>query len=303
MISIIIPAKNEEENIIGLLEEIKETGLKPEIIVIDDGSTDLTWSFLESYRKRNKNVKIIKFRKNFGQTAALSAGFKYAKGNIIIAMDGDGQNDPNDIPRLLIKLSRGYDVVSGWRKNRKDPLSKKIPSRISNLFARNILRSPIHDSGCSLKAYKKECLKDLRIFGEQHRFIPIILHKQGFRIGEEIVNHRPRIFGKTKYNFKRLLKGLLDGLYIAFWGSFSTRPLHFFGFFAFIQYILSFLIVIEQIIKAVFFTKALSIGPLLLLSVMLFLNASLFVIFGFLAEIIIRTYFKDKDDYIIENIS
>lgn len=304
MISVVIPCHNEEENIIPLLEEIKKLSFFSEIetIVIDDGSTDDTYRKLIKYKENNSNLRIIKFKKNFGQTPSLSAGFKHAQGDIVIQMDGDGQNNPSDIPKLLDKLNEGYDCVCGWRKDRKDTLSKKIPSKISNLFARKLLKSPVHDSGCSLKAYKKDCIKNLRIFGEMHRFIPSILKQQGFKVGEIETNHRPRLKGKTKYNSRRLLKGLLDSLFVAFWGSFSTRPLHFFGFIAFIQYILSFIIVIEQIIKAVFFTKALNIGPLLLLAVMLFLNASLFVMFGFLGEIIIRAYYKDRDDYIIESI-
>ena len=298
-ISIVIPVKDEEECIIDLLEEIKAINLNPEIIVIDDGSTDNTYSLLEEYQKQNTHVKVIKFRRNFGQTAATSAGFKHATGDIIVCMDGDGQNDPNDIPKLIAKLNQNYDCVSGWRKDRKDSFSKKLLSKFANILGQTILKVPIHDAGCSLKAYKKECVQGLELYGEMHRFIVAILFQKGFRIGEEVVNHRPRTRGKTKYGFKRVLKGFLDLIYLRFWETYSTRPLHFFGLLGVLLYALSGLIFIQQIIKA-FLIRALHLGPLLEIGILFVVLGTVFVCFGFLAETISRTYYKDKESYEIE---
>lgn len=222
-ISIVIPLKDEEKNVSKLHREVKEVfkknKLKGEFIFVDDGSSDKTLEEL----KKLKPIKVIAFRKNFGQTAAMDAGIKEAKGEVIVTMDGDLQNDPNDIPKLLNKMEEGFDVVSGWRKNRKDSFSKKFASRGANWLRGILIKDGINDSGCSLKAYKKECFDNLDLYGEMHRFIPATLKIKGFRIGEVVVNHRPRIAGKTKYNFKRVLKGFLDMLSVWFWRKFSWK--------------------------------------------------------------------------------
>jgi len=302
-LSLVLPVFNEQENVPRLYSAIRntldKTPLKYEIIFIDDGSKDGSFPAMVELRKSDSRVKIIKFRKNFGQTAAMMAGFREARGEIIVAMDSDLQNDPQDIPRLIAKLDEGYDVVSGWRWKRRDTLSKKLFSLFANKFRRWLTGERIHDSGCSLKAYRKECFENLQLHGEMHRYIPALLMWQGFRVGEIKVQHHERKFGKTKYNMKRVFKGFFDLLFIKFWNDFQTRPIHFFGSLAVIQYVLSGLIFFEQIIKA-FIIKQLLLGPLFIVGVLFLITGTLTFLFGFLAEIMTRTYFKDRQNYIIE---
>ncbi|MBD3249153.1 glycosyltransferase [Candidatus Woesearchaeota archaeon] len=245
-ISIIIPAYDEEDNVLPLYDKIKEVMENMpsyfkkldqkdlskryksyEIIFIDDGSSDMTFENLKKIKDRN--VRLIRFRKNFGQSAAWLAGFHHAQGDVVFTMDSDLQNDPKDIPRLLAKLEEGYDCISGWRRKRKDSLSKHIFSRISNLLRHKLINDNVHDSGCSLKAYRKECLKDIELYGEMHRYITSLIKLRGFRIGEIKVRHMPRIHNKTKYNLYRIIKGFLDLWNVWFWQKFSGRPLHLFG--------------------------------------------------------------------------
>lgn len=310
-LSIIIPVYNEGENINLLYTELKETLSKIikekliksyEIIFINDGSKDNTQEVLNSLSKSDKNLKFIEFRKNFGQTSSLKAGFDFCSGDLIITMDGDLQNDPKDIPRLINKLNEGYDVVSGWRYNRKDNFSKKFFSKIMNFLRKNLIGDNLHDYGCSLKIYKKDCIQDIELFGELHRYITGYLYIKGYNITEIQVNHRPRKFGKTKYTFKRGLNGIFDLFYLKFWASYSNRPLHFFGRIGFYQWVLSGIILIEQVIKAIII-KELNLGPLLILSAILGLSGLLFIIFGFLSEITTRIYFKDTKIYSIKDIS
>ncbi|MBI4451030.1 glycosyltransferase family 2 protein [Candidatus Woesearchaeota archaeon] len=304
-ISVVVPAYNEAENLPILHAELSRTlqraGKAYELIIVDDGSTDSTLQRLLALQEHDKHIRIIKFRRNFGQTAAFDAGFKAAKGNVIVAMDADLQNDPADIPLLLAKMQEGCDVVSGWRYPRHDPLGKRVVSGFANTFRRWLTNERIHDSGCSLKAYRKECFADLDLYGEMHRYIPALLAWKGFRIGEVKVHHRPRRYGTTKYNMKRLFKGFLDLLFIKFWNDYSTRPIHFFGMLSFAQFSLAGLIFAEQIVKAVVI-NALNLGPLFLLGSVLFITGMLTLTFGFLAEILIRTYYKGKSNYAIEKI-
>ncbi len=305
MISIVIPAYNEEENVFlvyrRVAEIMRKIGQDYEIIFVDDGSSDLTFANVEKLNKNDKRVKCVRFRRNFGQTAAISAGFRMAQGDVVITMDCDLQNDPDDIP-LLIKMAKDYDVVSGWRYYRKDPfLTKVIPSRISNWVARKLTGVQLHDFGCTLKAYRREAVKDLRLYGEMHRYLAAIVGMNGYKVGEVKVRHNSRRFGKTKYNFVRLLHGLLDLLYIKFWSTYSTRPLHLFGFFGFLQYLLSGLIFVEQIIKA-YLVGELKLGPLLMLGVLFVITGSLSIMFGFLGEILIRTYYGKEEPFVIEKI-
>ncbi|MEM4259841.1 MAG: glycosyltransferase family 2 protein [Candidatus Woesearchaeota archaeon] len=303
--SIIIPVYNEAENLIALHAEISRTMnslFKPyEIIFVNDGSTDKGLEVLINLKRKFPEIKIINFTKNFGQTAALDAGIKHAKGEVLITMDADLQNDPNDIPRLLRKMDEGYDVVSGWRFNRNDKFSKKIFSLFANRFRRWLTKEKIHDAGCTLKVYKRSCFKNINLYGEMHRYISTILMYKGYKIGELKVNHRSRKFGITKYNFRRVFKGLFDLLFIKFWSDFSTRPLHFFGGLALFQFGLAILIVIEQIVKALVI-GALNLGPLLVLSVMLVITGFLTFIFGFLAEIMVRMYYRDSPNYEIKEV-
>lgn len=229
-ISVVVPVYNEEGNVERLFNSIKnvcETNCyNYEIIFVNDGSTDNT----EKICKLLMPLTLINLRKNFGQTAAMEAGIQVAVNDYIITMDGDGQNDPNDIPRMIEYLEAGsYDVVSGWRKNRKDPFFKKIVSRGANLLRKFIINDGIHDSGCSLKIYKRDCFQDLHIYGEMHRFIPALLKMKGYKIGEIVVNHNPRTSGVTKYNWKRTFKGFVDMVSIWFWNKYAVRPLHLLG--------------------------------------------------------------------------
>lgn len=304
-ISVVIPILNEEQNIKPLYNKIKKVlnklKKKHEIIFVDDGSTDNSFQEMLSLRIWDHAVKIIKFRRNFGQTAAFDCGIKQSRGKIIITMDGDLQNDPADIQALLQKISQGYDVVSGWRANRKDKIMKKIFSRLAHFMRKLIINEKIHDSGCMLKAYKKECFEKIDLYGEMHRYIPALLALQGFKIGEVKVAHHPRKYGKTKYNFMRLPRGFFDLLFIKFWNDYSSRPIHFFGFMALGQYLLAILIFAEQIIKAIII-NAFYAGPLLLAGILLFITGTLTFFFGFIAEIMIRLYYKQEKNYGIEKI-
>ncbi len=301
-ISVVIPTYNEQDNIEPVYTELRRVLHSDyELIFVDDGSKDNTLNNLLKLHEKDKRVKIIRFKRNFGQTAAMDVGLKQASGEIIITMDADLQNDPSDIPKLIAKLNEGYDVVSGWRYNRRDTLSKRLFSMAANFIRRRLVKDKIHDAGCTLKAFKHECVQELNLYGEMHRYITTILSLRGYSVGEIKVNHRQRIHGKTKYNFKRVFKGFFDLLFIKFWNDFSSRPLHFFGSLSLIQYALSFLIFVEQIIKA-FIVGELNAGPLLILVVLLFITGSLTFLFGFLAEIMIRTYYKDTKNYVIDKV-
>jgi len=298
MISIIVPCYNEQDNVLKLYSKIKETLKDYEIIFIDDGSTDDTYAKLRSIK--DKKVKIIKFTKNFGQSAAWDAGFSEAKGNIIITMDADLQNDPSDIPKLLKKLNEGYDAVSGWRYSRKDNFSKKLFSFISRLLRSIIINDNIHDSGCSLKAYKRYVVKDLRLNGEMHRYITEIISLKGYKVGEVKVNHYPRKHGRTKYNLLRIPKGFLDLLVIWFWQKYSTRPVHLFGGGGIIMSLFGALIGFYLLYMKFIFREPLANRPLLLLAVLMIVIGIQFLIFGLIADIAIKIYYSDKKYYTIE---
>ena len=229
-ISVVVPVLNEEGNVALLHQEILDVcqreGYTFEIIFVDDGSSDKTPEICKSL----KPLKYIRMRRNFGQTAAMDAGIKASIYDYIVTMDGDRQNDPADIPNLVNYLEEhDLDIVSGWRKNRKDTVMKKFTSRGANFLRGIIISDGIHDSGCSLKIYKRECFEHINLYGEMHRFIPALLKIKGFRVGEIVVNHRPRTSGKTKYNWKRTIKGFVDMISLWFWGKFAVRPLHIMG--------------------------------------------------------------------------
>lgn len=303
-LSIVVPVFNEEENVQELHRAIfsacQKLGNNFEIIFIDDGSTDKT----AENCKNLTPLKFIQFRQNFGQTAAFDAGIKEAKGDIIITMDGDLQNDPEDIKLLLEEMEKGYDVISGWRWQRKDSLMKKFFSRVANLLRKILIKDNIHDSGCSLKAYKKECFDGVDLFGEMHRFIPAILKLSGFKVGEVKVSHHPRIHGKTKYNWKRALKGLVDMFSVWFWRKYASRPLHLFGGTGIIFSLIGFAILIWMAIEKIFYNQSLSekIWPLVGLF-MIMVGIQLFVS-GLLADILIRNYYKNRGtmNYTIKEI-
>ena len=293
-ISVVIPVHNEEVNV-GILHQrltkvLNNIGKSYEIIFIDDGSTDNTYKNL----LKLNNVKIIKFRKNFGQTAAWSAGFEHAKGDIIITLDGDLQNDPEDIPLLLKKLDEGYDVVSGWRINRNDNFTKKIFSNMANCLRRVLLKDNIHDAGCSLKAYRKECFEDIDLYGEMHRYIHAILRWKGFKIGEIKVSHHPRIYGKTKYSLARIFKGYIDLLNVLFWKKYSNRPLHLFGGIGILLGTFGFILGIVLLIARQFFNKPLSQSQLPLIAVLFFIVGIQFFISGLISDIMIKSYYGNE---------
>ena len=306
-ISVIIPACNEQDNLIPLYSELKKVLdflKKPyEIIFIDDGSTDRTFDVLSKINRKDKKIKVIKFRRNFGQASAIDAGFKNSKGDIIITTDADLQNDPKDIPKLLSKMREGYHVVSGWRYKRKDNLMKKFFSKISNSLRMLLTGERIHDSGCTLKAYKRECIENLDLYGEMHRFIPAILFWKGYKIGEIKVNHRPRKFGKSKYSVKRLVKGFLDLLVVFFWQKYSARPIHLFGGSGLVLFIIGMLLGLVLVILRLFFGVPLSNRMTPLLAVLLVILGVQFFLFGILADISIKNYYKTEGKiYSIEKI-
>lgn len=303
MISIVVPVYNEEENIIPLFEKLKKVIKKEyEIIFVDDGSFDKSYEILKKIHSENENIKCIKFSRNFGKTAALMAGFETAKGDIIVTIDADLQNDPQDIPKMVEMLNK-YDAVSGWRYNRKDPfISKKLPSVISNKLSRWLTGLKIHDFNCGLKAYRKECLDDIELYGEMHRYIPAILAWKGYKIGEVKVKHYPRKYGKSKYGVKRLARGLFDLINFKFWAGYSTRPLHLFGGVGLIMFIAGFLIDLYLVFLKILYGEKLSERPLLLLGTLLMIMGFQIFMTGFLAEIMIRNYYSssNKKIYVIK---
>jgi glycosyltransferase involved in cell wall biosynthesis len=303
MISIIIPAYNEEENVAELHAKIRRAQKDAEIIFIDDGSTDGTFSELEKLKKKDKNLVVIKFRKNFGQTAAWKAGFDNATGDIVVTMDADLQNDPEDIGRLVKKLDEGFDVVSGWRYNRKDNLSKRFFSLFSRFLRKKLIADEIHDSGCSLKAYRKECLHGLELYGEMHRYIAEILALNGYKIGELKVNHHPRKKGKTKYSLIRVQNGFLDLFIVAFWQKYSNKPIHLLGGLGLVMSLVGGLFGSLLVYQKFFQGIAIGNRPLLLLSALLMIVGLQFIIFGILADILVRVYYSgDRKSYNVEKI-
>ncbi|HAI73866.1 MAG TPA: glycosyltransferase [Candidatus Moranbacteria bacterium] len=304
-LSVVVPLYNEEGNVRELhrkvLEACQALGKSFEIIFIDDGSNDETVKNCAGLSP----LKLIKFRKNFGQTAAFDAGIKASAGEIIVMMDGDLQNDPADIGLLLEEMTKGYDVIAGWRWQRKDSLSKKIFSRGANLLRKILIQDKIHDSGCSLKAYKRLCFENVDLFGEMHRFIPAILEMQGFKVGEVKVSHHPRVHGKTKYNWKRGIKGFVDMISIWFWRKYAYRPLHLFGGNGIILSFAGFLILIWMVVEKIFFGASLSEKIWPLAGIFLVLVGIQLFIFGLLADILIKNYYKEQGqmNYSIKEIT
>ena len=309
MISIIIPILNEEENITSLYESIKnsikEINNSFEIIFVNDGSNDRSEEILSKISSLNSNIKVINFKRNFGQTAAMMAGIDYANGDIIIPMDGDLQNDPKDIAKLLEKIDEGFDVVSGWRVNRQDNFIRVLPSKIANYLISRISGVKLHDYGCSLKAYRSEIIKDVRLYGEMHRFIPIYASWQGGKVTEIPVSHHPRIHGESKYGMGRILKVVLDLIVVKFMADYSTKPIYVFGGFGIFCIFCSFISLGIGVYYKYFDNRSLIQTPLPLLSVLLFITGIIAILMGLLAEIIMRTYHEsqDKRAYLIKNVS
>lgn len=307
-LSIVIPAYNEEGNVMPLSEKIRDVcesiTADYEVIFVDDGSTDSTFRNLQAVHAKDDRVKVVKLRKNFGQSAAMVAGFDYSRGKLIITMDADLQNNPADVPFLLEELSNGYDIVCGWRWTRKDLPLKRVFSRLANWLRRRWTGEPIHDSGCSLRAYRRECLNDLQLYGEMHRYIPALLWWRGYRIGEIKVSHSPRVHGKTKYGWQRIVKGFLDLILVTFWQRYSMRPIHIFGGSGLLMVIAGGALAIYLAVGRVIFGWPLADRPLLLLAVMVMLLGVQFVVFGVLADIMLRIYYgqSNRKSYVIKEV-
>ena len=307
MISVVIPAYNEEESIPHLYKKLKEVldrlGREYEIIFVDDGSDDRTPEILRDIAKKDRTVKVIRFRRNYGQTAAMYAGFVHASGDVIITMDADLQNDPEDIPRLLEKMEEGYDIVSGWRKDRKDPfLSRKLPSMIANWIISKVTGVELHDYGCTLKAYKADIAKRYRLYGDMHRFLPALAKRFGAKVTEIPVRHHPRIYGKSKYGIGRTIRVILDIFLVKFLNEYITKPLYVFGGVGFLMFFAGFLIEAYLTFLKIFLGEDIGDRPLLILGVLLILTGVQLISTGVIAELIIRTYYESKNEkpYVIE---
>jgi glycosyltransferase involved in cell wall biosynthesis len=298
-ISVVIPIYNEEENVTLLYDELTEVmksmACSYEILFVDDGSTDSTLSILQSMQAADQRIVVVKFRRNFGQTAAMSAGFDYSSGDVIITMDGDLQNDPRDIPRFIQKIEDGFDVVTGWRHDRKDAfLNRRLPSIIANKIISWTTGVALHDYGCTLKAFRKEVIKNIHLYGEMHRFIPAIASGMGISFTEIKVNHRARQFGTSKYGISRTIRVVLDLITVKFLLSYATRPIQIFGLLGVISGTAGFLIALIMTIQRQFFDIPLSDRPMLLLAIVLIFVGIQFISIGLIGELQARTYHETQ---------
>lgn len=316
-LSVIVPVLNEEENVELLHQKIEaslaELALPAEIIYVDDGSRDRSFELLDKISKTDSRVKVIRFRRNFGQTAAMSAGMDAAHGEILIPMDADLQNDPKDIRRLLDKMDEGFDVVSGWRKKRQDHIWRKIPSRMANGLISRVTGVKLHDYGCSLKAYRADVIKDVSLYGEMHRFIPAYAAMAGARVAEIPVDHHPRLHGESKYGFGRIQKVALDLIVARFLGKFGQKPIYFFGGGAIRAIAFGFLLwfiagmqklspMFNRLLGGHLESRHLNSNPLFFIGILLFVAALQLLMMGLLAEMNMRIYYEssDKATYIVK---
>jgi glycosyltransferase involved in cell wall biosynthesis len=307
-VTVVIPMRNEEANVASLCAELHEVMdkelLRYEVIIINDGSTDATPVELEIATQNDSRFTVVEFYRGFGQSAALSAGFNMARGKIIVPMDGDLQNDPHDIPKLIAQLEipPGYDIVSGWRKNRQDKrFTRRFPSLVANALVRRLTWcKEIHDFGCMIKAYRREVLSDVHLYGEMHRFLPALCRWRGARVSELVVNHRPRVAGKTKYGLKRTVKVLFDLLTVKFLGDYLTKPIYFFGKLAMMTMLISFLSVGVAIIQKLgYMTEQgvpvrLNNNIFIFFAVMMFIVTGMLMLAGVIAELLIRIYHESQ---------
>lgn len=292
-LSIVIPLFNEEESLPELTDKIvsvlqREKIYDYEIIFIDDGSTDKSFEIIKNLRKNNNRIHCVKFRRNYGKSAALAVGFELAKGKFVITMDADLQDDPEEIPNLLAKIKEGYDLVSGWKKKRFDPLSKTIPSRLFNYVTSKASGVKLHDFNCGLKAYRREVVKSLYVYGEMHRYLPALAHLDGFKVTEIVVKHHPRKYGKTKFGFSRFIYGFLDLLTVLVTAKYMKRPLHFFGSIGTLFLFIGFLVDLYLAIQWFLGDKNLSNRPLLIFGIALIIVGVQFISLGLIGELIIK---------------
>ena len=308
-ISVVVPMRNESPNVAelhaGLTAVLDGFGRPYEILVIDDGSTDDTFAKLAALQRRNPRLRVVRFRRNFGQTAAFAAGFARARGRYIVTFDGDLQNDPTDIPAMIEKIAEGPDIVAGWRKERKDPfLNRRLPSMIANTVISFATGVKLHDYGCSLKVFRAEVVKSMKLYGEMHRFLPAIAAEQGVDIVEHVVNHRKRIHGKSKYGISRTIRVVLDLMTVKFLSSYSTRPLQMFGGVGFGMGLFGAVICAYMAYLKIVYNPGIANRPLLLLGVLLILGGINLVMTGLLGEMLSRTYHEsqNKPIYVIREV-
>lgn len=309
-VSIVIPLLNEVENVQILYDQIRpvidESTRRFEVILVDDGSTDGTFEVLKGLQAMDHRLKIIRLRRNFGQSAGFSAGFDYARGKMIVTMDGDLQNDPADIPMLLGKIDEGYDVVSGWRVKRQDVLlTRRLPSKAANALISRVTGVRLHDYGCSLKAYRSEVVKNVRLYGELHRFIPALASWMGIRVAEVPVNHKPRKYGRSKYGINRTIKVFLDLITVKFLLNYATRPLQIFGLLGLLSLVFGMLLAGYLTIQRLYFHQGLADRPILLLAILLIMLGVQLITMGLLGELVVRTYHEsqNKPIYMVRDIT
>lgn len=307
--SIVIPLLNEAENIPSLFQQLQavldEIDKRGEVVLVDDGSTDSSFSLLQELQATDSRFLVVQLRRNFGQTAAFSAGFDHSRGAIIVTMDGDLQNDPKDIPMLLDKMEEGFDIVSGWRVDRKDTfLTRRLPSMMANWLISRSTGVKLHDYGCSLKAYRRDVLLHTKLYGELHRFIPALASRMGVRVAEVPVNHRSRQHGRSKYGLSRTIRVMLDMITVKFLLDYATRPMQIFGLFGMLTSGAGFLIASYLTILRIFFHEPLADRPLLLLAILLIVVGMQLLVMGLLGELVIRTYYETqkKPIYMIREI-
>jgi glycosyltransferase involved in cell wall biosynthesis len=298
-ISVVVPVLDEEESLPVLYQRLvgvlASGGYSYEIIVVDDGSTDHSFDVLQELQARDEHLRLVRFRRNYGQTAAFAAGFDRAQGDVVVTIDADLQNDPADIPALLAKIDEGYDVVSGWRVDRKDRLlDRRLPSVLANRLIGLATGVRIHDYGCSLKAYRREVLADVQLYGELHRFLPALAHAAGARVTEIPVRHHPRRFGRAKYGLSRTLKVILDILAVRFLMSFSTRPIHIFGLLGILSFFAGVVVLAYLAVVRLFLFQPIADRPLTLLGILLTMLGVQLVTSGLLAELVTRTYYESQ---------
>lgn len=301
-LSIVIPVLDEEGSIPELVDRIRSVcdgaGFSFEVLLIDDGSTDETWDVIMEMHQRDARIAGLRFRRNYGKSAALAVGFERARGRYVITMDGDLQDDPAEIPGLIALLETGYDLVSGWKKKRQDPLSKTVPSRFFNLVTRRIAGIPLHDFNCGLKAYRREVVKSVKVYGELHRYIPLLAKWEGFdRITEKEVQHHPRRHGQTKFGLERFLRGFLDLLSVTFMTRFASRPMHFFGMVGTLAFLGGFVISLWISIDKLFFGHPIGDRPLLLLGIALILVGVQMFTTGLIGQMIVEPRMQRTDTF------